>query len=50
MAGFGILYASYFIVILLEVWFVFRVDIIETAARSPRAETSLLLAPRPRRL
>ena len=34
MAGFGLLYASYFIIILLEVWFVFRVDIIETAARS----------------
>jgi len=34
MAGFGILYASYFIVLLLEVWFVFRVDIINTAARS----------------
>jgi len=28
------LYASYFVIILLEVWFVFRVDIIETAARS----------------
>jgi Ni/Fe-hydrogenase subunit HybB-like protein len=34
MAGFGILYASYFIILLFEVWFVFRVDIIETAARS----------------
>ena len=34
MAGFGLLYASYFIIILFEVWFVFRVDIIETAARS----------------
>ena len=34
MAGFGILFASYFIILLFEVWFVFRVDIIETAARS----------------
>ena len=34
MAGFGIIFASYFIVLLFEVWFVFRVDIIETAARS----------------
>jgi Ni/Fe-hydrogenase subunit HybB-like protein len=34
MAGFGILYASYFIILLFEVWFVFRVDIIETAERS----------------
>jgi Ni/Fe-hydrogenase subunit HybB-like protein len=34
MAGFGLLYASYFIIILFEVWFVFRIDIIETAARS----------------
>ena len=32
--GFGLLYASYFIIILFEVWFVFRIDIIETAARS----------------
>jgi Ni/Fe-hydrogenase subunit HybB-like protein len=34
MAGFGILYATYFIILLFEVWFVFRVDIIETAERS----------------
>jgi len=34
MAGFGLLYASYFIIILLGVWFVFRVDSTETAARS----------------
>ena len=34
MAGFGILFASYFIILLFEVWFVFRVDIIDTAARS----------------
>ncbi|MFV2071723.1 MAG: NrfD/PsrC family molybdoenzyme membrane anchor subunit [Thermoanaerobaculales bacterium] len=34
MAGFGVLYASYFVILLLEVWFVFRVDIVETAARS----------------
>ena len=31
MAGFGILYATYFVILLLEVWFVFRVDIIERA-------------------
>jgi Ni/Fe-hydrogenase subunit HybB-like protein len=34
MAGFGVLYASYFIIVLLEVWFVFRVDIIRYAAAS----------------
>ena len=34
MAGFGILYATYFIILLLEVWFVFRVDIVERAAAS----------------
>jgi Ni/Fe-hydrogenase subunit HybB-like protein len=32
MAGFGILYTSYFIVLLLEVWFVFRPDIVERVA------------------
>ncbi len=32
MAGFGILYASYFLILLLEVWFVFRPDIIRRAA------------------
>jgi Ni/Fe-hydrogenase subunit HybB-like protein len=34
MAGFGILYASYFIILLLEIWFVFRTDIVERAAAS----------------
>lgn len=34
MAGFGILYTSYFILLLLEIWFVFRVDIINLAAAS----------------
>jgi predicted membrane protein len=34
MAGFGILYATYFIIVLLEIWFVFRVDIIRRAAES----------------
>jgi Ni/Fe-hydrogenase subunit HybB-like protein len=34
MAGFGILYSSYFLVVLLEMFFVFRVDLIELAARS----------------
>jgi len=32
MAGFGILYASYFLVLLLEVWFVFRSDIVYRVA------------------
>jgi len=34
MAGFGFLYSSYFLILLLEMWFVFRVDIIGLAARS----------------
>jgi Ni/Fe-hydrogenase subunit HybB-like protein len=34
MAGFGLLYASYFIVVLLEIWFVFRADIIRAAIAS----------------
>ncbi|MFN8178925.1 MAG: NrfD/PsrC family molybdoenzyme membrane anchor subunit [bacterium] len=34
MAGFGILYATYFIILLLEVWFVFRADIIARAGAS----------------
>jgi Ni/Fe-hydrogenase subunit HybB-like protein len=34
MAGFGILYASYLFILLLEIWFVFRVDIIHSAAES----------------
>jgi Ni/Fe-hydrogenase subunit HybB-like protein len=34
MAGFGLLYASYFIVVLLEIWFVFRADIIRAAISS----------------
>ncbi len=34
MAGFGILYAAYFIVLLFEVWFVFRPDIVARAAAS----------------
>ena len=34
MAGFGILYASYFLIVLLEIWFVFRVDIVRGAAES----------------
>ncbi len=32
MAGFGVLYASYFLLLLLEIWFVFRVDIVRRAA------------------
>jgi Ni/Fe-hydrogenase subunit HybB-like protein len=34
MAGFGILYSFYFMIVALEVWFVFRKEIIETARRS----------------
>jgi Ni/Fe-hydrogenase subunit HybB-like protein len=34
MAGFGILYTFYLIIVSLEVWFVFRREIIETARRS----------------
>ncbi|MEZ4650093.1 MAG: NrfD/PsrC family molybdoenzyme membrane anchor subunit [Candidatus Eisenbacteria bacterium] len=32
MAGFGLLYTSYFLVLLLEVWFVFRPDIVHRVA------------------
>jgi len=41
MAGFGILYASYFLIVLLEIWFVFRVDIIRKAAESSGARRLL---------
>jgi len=34
MAGFGILYTGYFLLLLLEVWFVFRPDIVERVASS----------------
>jgi Ni/Fe-hydrogenase subunit HybB-like protein len=34
MAGFGILYTFYLVIVTLEVWFVFRKEIIETARRS----------------
>ncbi|MEK7703583.1 MAG: NrfD/PsrC family molybdoenzyme membrane anchor subunit [Myxococcota bacterium] len=34
MAGFGILYASYFVVVMLELWFVFRTEIIRKAIES----------------
>ena len=34
MAGFGILYGFYFIIVALEVWFVYRKEIIERARRS----------------
>jgi Ni/Fe-hydrogenase subunit HybB-like protein len=34
MAGFGILYTFYLMIVLLEVWFVYRKEIIETARRS----------------
>jgi len=34
MAGFGILYSFYLVIVLLEVWFVYRKEIIEAARRS----------------
>jgi Ni/Fe-hydrogenase subunit HybB-like protein len=34
MAGFGILYSGYLVILLLEVWFVWRQEIIERARRS----------------
>jgi Ni/Fe-hydrogenase subunit HybB-like protein len=34
MAGFGILYSFYLVIVLLEVWFVYRGEIIQTARRS----------------
>ncbi len=34
MAGFGILYGFYLVIVALEVWFVYRREIIETARRS----------------
>ncbi len=34
MAGFGIIYATYLIIVLLELWFVFRIEIIHKAAAS----------------
>jgi len=34
MAGFGILYSFYLLIVALEVWFVYRKEIIETARRS----------------
>ncbi len=34
MAGFGILYSFYLVIVTLEVWFVWRKEIIETARRS----------------
>ncbi len=34
MAGFGILYSGYLVIVALEVWFVWRKEIIETARRS----------------
>jgi Ni/Fe-hydrogenase subunit HybB-like protein len=34
MAGFGLLYTGYLIIVILEVWFVFRPDIIRKAAAS----------------
>jgi Ni/Fe-hydrogenase subunit HybB-like protein len=34
MAGFGILYSLYLVIVALEVWFIYRREIIETARRS----------------
>jgi Ni/Fe-hydrogenase subunit HybB-like protein len=38
MAGFGLLYSAYFVVLLLEVWFIYRREIIEAARRSRGAK------------
>ncbi|MDD5672747.1 MAG: polysulfide reductase NrfD, partial [Chitinivibrionales bacterium] len=34
MAGFGFFYSTYFLIVILEMWFVFRPDIIKIAAQS----------------
>lgn len=38
MAGFSILYGSYLVIMILEIWFVWRVEIIEAAKRSRGAK------------
>jgi len=44
MAGFGILYSFYLVVVLLEVWFVYRKEIIESARRSRGLKRKLYAA------
>ncbi len=44
MAGFGILYTFYLIIVTLEVWFVYRKEIIETARRSRGLKRKLYAA------
>jgi Ni/Fe-hydrogenase subunit HybB-like protein len=44
MAGFGILFNFYLLVVLLEVWFVYRKEIIETARRSRGLKRSFYAA------
>jgi Ni/Fe-hydrogenase subunit HybB-like protein len=44
MAGFGILYTFYLLIVLLEVWFVYRKEIIETARRSRGLKRKLYAA------
>ncbi len=44
MAGFGILYTFYLIIVALEVWFVYRQEIIETARRSRGLKRKLYAA------
>jgi Ni/Fe-hydrogenase subunit HybB-like protein len=44
MAGFGLLYSSYLVIVALEVWFVWRKDIIESARRSRGLKRKLYAA------
>jgi Ni/Fe-hydrogenase subunit HybB-like protein len=44
MAGFGILYSFYLIIVVLEVWFVYRREIIESARRSRGLKRKLYAA------
>jgi Ni/Fe-hydrogenase subunit HybB-like protein len=44
MAGFGLLYSAYLAILLLEVWFVHRQEIIETARRSRGVKRFLFAA------
>jgi len=44
MAGFGLLYTTYLVIVALEVWFVWRQDIIEAARRSRGLKRSLYKA------
>ncbi|MBI5070634.1 MAG: polysulfide reductase NrfD [Deltaproteobacteria bacterium] len=44
MAGFGLLYTTYLVIVALEVWFVWRQDIIEAARRARGLKRSLYKA------